>query len=210
VDPEAILEIDPIEDTLEKEEDVDNDEGYEEGVGDPGPDRPPNTRPVAGAGTLRAQPTNLKPGDETLSVFIEKWGFKDGASKFRDPQVVVSVRNMNGDPVEAVQETPVPRGQGAANQNYVFFEKWVHIQTTLNKLGSKCAIFFEFRHYKPDKKKRSIKSYCMLEMDEIRSGPIQLEIYKKPANYKRNRDPSLLSVKPFYLHLDLRIDTVEG
>eukprot|EP00955_Chlamydomonas_euryale_P011436 123211-Chlamydomonas_euryale.AAC.7 len=68
-------------------QDVDNDEGYEEGVGDPGPDRPPNTRPVAGAGTLRAQPTNLKPGDETLSVFIEKWGFKDGASKFRDPQV---------------------------------------------------------------------------------------------------------------------------
>ena len=27
------------------------------------------------------------------------------------------------------------------------------MQTSLNKLGTKCAIFFEFRHYKVDKKK---------------------------------------------------------
>jgi hypothetical protein len=151
------------------------------------------------------------------------------------------------------QETPI----GKTNtSHYVFFDNWVHVQTSLNKLGSKCAIFLEFRHWKPDKKKvrrkreqregearrtarlcgrceaapdlleltrvsvcacacdvacaqRSTKAYCFLEMDEIRSGPVTLEVYKKPAIYNRKRNPSLLSVKPFYLHLELQVETVQ-
>ena len=49
-----------------------------------------------------------------------------------------------------MQETPFGR---RGNSNYVLFENDVHVQTSLNKLGTKCAIFFEFRHYKVDKKK---------------------------------------------------------
>jgi hypothetical protein len=44
-----------------------------------------------------------------------------------------------------------------------------------------------------------------MEMDEIKNGPITLEIYKKPANYSRGKKPALLSVKPLYLHLDLSL-----
>ncbi len=34
------------------------------------------------------------------------------------------------------------------------------------------------------------------------------QVYRKPANFKRDRDPSLLSIKPFYLHLSLSIETI--
>ena len=45
-------------------------------------------------------------------------------------------------------------------------------------------------------------------MDEIKPGPMTLEVYKKPANFKRNKKPTLLSVKPFFLHLHLTIEKV--
>ena len=56
---------------------------------------------------------------------------------------------------------------------------------------------------------KSCKCYCFMEMDEIRTGPITLEVYKKPPNYARTKEPSLLSVKPFYLHLYLTVETYE-
>lgn len=31
-----------------------------------------------------------------------------------------------------------------------------------------------------------------------------LEVYKKPAVYTRKRKPALLTVKPFYLHLEIK------
>lgn len=52
---------------------------------------------------------------------------------------------------------------------------------------------------------KSCKAYCFLEMDEIKSGPVTLEVYKKPPNYTRSRTPALLSMKPLYLHLDLAV-----
>lgn len=56
---------------------------------------------------------------------------------------------------------------------------------------------------------RSVKAYCFLEMDELRNGPVTLEVYRKPAApYQRSKKPSLLSVKPYYLHLDLTINAV--
>ncbi len=45
-----------------------------------------------------------------------------------------------------------------------------------------------------------------MEMDEIKPGPLTLEVYKKPAAYARTKKPSLLSVKPLYLHLDLAVE----
>ena len=119
-----------------------------------------------------------------------------------------------------MQETPFGR---RGNSNYVLFENDVHVQTSLNKLGTKCAIFFEFRHYKVDKKKvggsassrgealapdsdrfkrdlsrtfsvsrgnnisilctcpshrvqKSCKCYSFMEMDEVKAGPVTLEV----------------------------------
>ncbi|KAG2452599.1 hypothetical protein HYH02_002836 [Chlamydomonas schloesseri] len=152
-----------------------------------------------GDGTLRPAPAHKK-GDISLMVFIDKWGFKDAMS-FYEPRVVVSVRDEKGKAVEAVQETPV----GRSNLSYVFFENAIYIQTPLNALSDKAAIFFEFRHFKAKKNKKSIKAYAFMEMDEIKSGPVTLEVYKKPADYKRSKKPGLLSVKPLYLHLDLTV-----
>lgn len=53
---------------------------------------------------------------------------------------------------------------------------------------------------------KSCKAYCFMEMDEIKSGPVTLEIYKKPPNYARTKKPSLFTVKPLYLHLDLHVE----
>jgi hypothetical protein len=47
-----------------------------------------------------------------------------------------------------------------------------------------------------------------MEMDELKEGAVTLEVYKKPAIYKRNKKPALLTVKPLYLHMYLTIATV--
>lgn len=192
IDPEVVLGV-TIENNLEVEPQPAQ---YE-----------PEEAPAASNGTLRGRPANLRSGDRVLSIYVEKWGFKE-AFNFQEPRVVLSVRDQHGEVVEAVQETPVGK-RNPGDNNYIFFDNTIHVQTCLNKLGSKCAIFFEFKHFKPDKKKKSCKCYSFLEMDEIRSGPITLEVYKKPPNYDRNRKPSLLSIKPFYLHLYLTVETYE-
>ncbi|KAG2494562.1 hypothetical protein HYH03_007328 [Edaphochlamys debaryana] len=153
-------------------------------------------------GTLRSAPQHGN-GDVGLVIYIEKWGFKDAMSYY-EPKVVVSVRDEHGKVVEAVQETPI----GRSNISYVVFENTVWVQTPLNHMSDKSAIFFEFKHFKAKKGKKSIKAYAFLEMDEIKNGPITLEVYKKPAVYKRNKKPTLLSVKPLYLHLDLTVRQV--
>ncbi len=47
------------------------------------------------------------------------------------------------------QETPT----GRSNHSYVFFENTVYVQTPLNELSDKAAIFFEFKHFKAKKNK---------------------------------------------------------
>ncbi len=61
-------------------------------------------------------------------------------------------RELTDDACPCAQETPVGK-RVPGSGNYIFFDNTIHVQTSLNKLGSKCAIFFEFRHYKADKKK---------------------------------------------------------
>ncbi|MEW5308696.1 MAG: hypothetical protein WDW38_000635 [Sanguina aurantia] len=98
----------------------------------------------AGDGTLRGPNPSHGKGESALTIFIEKWGFKD-VGVFTDPRVVISVRDADGNVLEALQETP--KGKGT-NSSYVFFENTVHIQTCLRKLPEDSAIFFEFKHYK--------------------------------------------------------------
>lgn len=43
-----------------------------------------------------------------------------------------------------------------------------------NPLGA--AIFFEFKHYKPKKRFTSTKCFAFMEMDEIKAGPIVIEL----------------------------------
>ncbi|GFH14512.1 staygreen domain-containing protein [Haematococcus lacustris] len=143
------------------------------------------TLPASNNGTLRDPPTSVRKGDTTLVIQIHKWGFKD-ATGFVEPRVAVSVRNDKGDPVEAVQETPTT---SQVSQQYLVFENTVYLQTPINRLPEGSAIFFEFKHWKAKKQKKSCKAYCFMELDEIKQGPITLEVYKKPVNYSRNKKP---------------------
>lgn len=73
-------------------------------------------------------------------------------------------------PVDAplLQETPIGR-RSPYDINYVVFDNTIHIQTSLNKLGTDCAIFFEFKHWKPDKKKVSAGWALCVSMSMLRS-----------------------------------------
>jgi len=73
------------------------------------------------------------------------------------------------------------------------------------------ALFFEFKHYKPEKRRDSCKCYSYIshnDMTQLRAGHLELMIWRceKPTNYvmaHRKR----LSVKPLYLHVDIQFET---
>ncbi|KAI8474619.1 MAG: cytoskeletal adhesion-domain-containing protein [Monoraphidium minutum] len=171
--------------------------------------------PGAEAGTLRPPPKGMGPGDATLSVLIDSWHTK-GADALRDASVVVSVRSGRGQLLEAVQETPPPAGTG---EQQLRWGVTVHLQTPLACLGEDWSVFFELRHWKADKKKRSTRAWCMLERDEV--APLlaaraaapsggdghrkALEVYAKPALPTALSAPRLLSSKPLYLYAALHV-----
>jgi len=63
------------------------------------------------------------------------------------------------------------------------------------------ALFFEFKHYKPKKKKVSVRCWSFMELSELkRDEEIVLEIYHKPTDLKKKKF-KLHSEKPLYLHL---------
>eukprot|EP00854_Cymbomonas_tetramitiformis_P011641 gene11641-13749_t len=140
-------------------------------------------------------------GDEALSIHIEKIGFKD-ATVFIDPCVTVSVVDKESELIESQQDTP-PSNRN--KPNYVLFGNTVHIQTPINRLEKGAAILFEFKHFKPKKKKVSTKAWAFMELEEFTNAHgnnLSLEIYKKPTDVKRKK-LNLLSVKPLYLHVEL-------
>lgn len=159
---------------------------------------------VGTSGELLCQPK--KPPDKgavTLSILVVQWGFKD-PTQFCKPRVVVSVVDRKGKALEPVQETPPSI---ATEGLHLKFGNSVDIQTPLKKLGPASAIFFELRHWKEKKKKKSVKAYCFLELDEIKPGEVVLEAYKKPTDFRRRKQPRLLSVKPLFLRLKLTLKT---
>uniref|UniRef100_A0A3P9J871 Axin interactor, dorsalization associated n=2 Tax=Oryzias latipes TaxID=8090 RepID=A0A3P9J871_ORYLA len=137
-----------------------------------------------------------EPGITLLTVRIEKIGLKD-AGQCIDPYITVSVKDVNGVDLNPVQETPVATRK---EDNYIHFCVDVEIQRHVEKLPKGAAIFFEFKHYKPKKKFTSTKCYAFLEMDEIKPGPLVIELYKKPTDFKRKK-LQLLTKKPLFLHL---------
>lgn len=72
----------------------------------------PDEATTSGDGTLRTAPAGHRRGDTSLTIFIDKWGFKEAAG-FYEPRVVVSVRDEFGENIEAVQVRGAGR-EGAA------------------------------------------------------------------------------------------------
>ncbi|KAM9798155.1 axin interactor, dorsalization-associated protein [Neosynchiropus ocellatus] len=137
-----------------------------------------------------------EPGMSLLTLRIEKIGLKD-AGQCIDPYMTVSVKDCNGVDLNPVQDTPVATKK---EDTYIHFSVDVEVQRHVEKLPKGAAIFFEFKHYKPKKRFTSTKCFAFMEMDEIKPGPIVIELYKKPTDFKRKK-LQLLTKKPLYLHL---------
>lgn len=170
----------------------------------------PSRGDVSGAegGSLLSPVVLRQRGQCSLSIFVEKWGFKD-ATAFIDPFVTISVLDKSGGLLENQQDTP-PCNRN--KPNYVLFGNTVHIQTLTAKLKPGSAIIFEFKHFKPKKKKVSTKAWALMEYDEFINNDrskLALEIYEKPTDFKRKR-LNLLSVKPLYLHIELARRTLDA
>ncbi|XP_071323845.1 axin interactor, dorsalization-associated protein isoform X1 [Trachinotus anak] len=164
---------------------------------------------AAGAGSAEAFPPRApasqgtllprlpsEPGMTLLTIKIEKIGLKD-AGQCIDPYMTISVKDLNGVDLNPVQDTPVATRK---EDTYIHFSVDVEIQRHVEKLPKGAAIFFEFKHYKPKKRFTSTKCFAFMEMDEIKPGPIVIELYKKPTDFKRKK-LQLLTKKPLYLHL---------
>ncbi|XP_077409349.1 axin interactor, dorsalization-associated protein isoform X2 [Vanacampus margaritifer] len=152
-------------------------------------------RAPASQGTLLPRLPS-EPGMTLLTIRIEKIGLKD-AGQCIDPYMTISAKDSNGMDLNPVQDTPVATKK---EDIYIHFSMDVDIQKHLEKLPKGAAIFFEFKHYKPKKRFTSTKCFAFLEMDEIKPGPIVIELYKKPTDFKRKK-LQLLTKKPLYLHL---------
>ncbi|XP_076964551.1 axin interactor, dorsalization-associated protein-like [Callospermophilus lateralis] len=131
-----------------------------------------------------------------LTIRIEKIDLKD-TGQCIDPYITVSVKDLNGIDLTLVPDTPVASRK---EDTYVHFNVDIELQKHIEKLNKGAAIFFEFKHYKPKKRVTSTKCFAFMEMDEIKPGPIVIELYKKPTDFKRKK-LQLLTKKPLYLHL---------
>ncbi|XP_077878997.1 axin interactor, dorsalization-associated protein isoform X3 [Ictidomys tridecemlineatus] len=175
-----------------EEEHLEFEEDEEEGGAGAGS---PNSFPARVPGTLLPRLPS-EPGMTLLTIRIEKIGLKD-AGQCIDPYITVSVKDLNGIDLTPVQDTPVASRK---EDTYVHFNVDIELQKHIEKLTKGAAIFFEFKHYKPKKRFTSTKCFAFMEMDEIKPGPIVIELYKKPTDFKRKK-LQLLTKKPLYLHL---------
>ncbi|RLO10361.1 hypothetical protein DYB28_001779 [Aphanomyces astaci] len=165
-----------------------------------------------------------KADDDTphvVTILIQKIGLKD-VERYVDPQIVVSVVDKDLVVVEEKQDTSIAVGRVAP---YIMFDSAIELRTHLHVLRqsmSRCClgrlkhcyvddstIYFEFVHYKKAKRKKSVRCWAMLEMDEIKAGggPLALELYTKPCDVAKKR-VHLFTVKPLYLHVDIRLEPV--
>ena len=84
------------------------------------------------------------------------------------------------------------------------FALQVHVQQSIDKIPRDSALYFEFKRWKAKKDMVTAKAYSFIDWDQLNNlqpGKCALEVYKAPADFARKIKPSLLSVKPLYLHL---------
>ncbi|OQR80449.1 axin interactor [Thraustotheca clavata] len=155
-------------------------------------DPPPATEKTSKAATGDTR-------DQRLSILIDKIGLKD-AERYVDPQIIVSCYCDEGGFIEPKQEVPIST---MLDPPYIGFNHTITLETTMPTLHSRnCVIFFEFVHYKKEKRKKSVRCWTMLELDEIQPRQLILELYAKPCDVHR-KQIRLLTEKPLYLHLTL-------
>lgn len=132
-----------------------------------------------------------------VSLRIEKIGLKD-AQDYIDPFMTVIVADTKTNLLDT-HDTPTARERRAT---HVIFNHQVYLNISLEDMQrQQAALFFEFKHYKPKKKKVSTRCWAFMELSELkRDEEIVLEIYHKPTDLRKKK-LKLHSEKPLYLHL---------
>jgi len=132
-----------------------------------------------------------------ISLQIDRFGLKD-AQDYIDPFMTILVADPNGIILDT-HDTPIARDRTAT---YVNFHSLVFLNISMEDMQRhSAAIFFEFKHYKPKKKKVSTRAWAFMELLELkRDEEIVLEIYHKPTDL-RKKSLKLHSEKPLYCHL---------
>eukprot|EP00931_Biecheleriopsis_adriatica_P073538 TRINITY_DN477_c0_g1_i1.p1 TRINITY_DN477_c0_g1~~TRINITY_DN477_c0_g1_i1.p1 ORF type:complete len:323 (-),score=86.16 TRINITY_DN477_c0_g1_i1:7-975(-) len=132
-----------------------------------------------------------------VCIRIDKMGLKD-AQEYIDPTMTVIVADSRASILDS-RDTPIASEKRAT---HVIFNQQVYLNVSLEDMQkSGAAIFFEFKHYKPKKKKVSTRCWAFMELTELkRDEEIVLEIYHKPTDLKKKK-LNLHSEKPLYLHL---------
>merc|ERR1712039_785040 len=96
-------------------------------------------------------------------------------------------------------DAPVAKERRAT---HVIFDHQVYLNISLEDMErQQAALFFEFKHYKPKKKKISTRCWAFMELAELkRDEEIVLELYHKPTDL-RKKSIKLHTEKPLYLHV---------
>ncbi|KNC51050.1 axin interactor [Thecamonas trahens ATCC 50062] len=144
--------------------------------------RPVKRAEAPAGGFLLPPPAPFPGGGTQVSIYLDRIGFAD-AESYLEPRITITVVDGRGKLLESAQETPVAVRKDAS---YVYF-------------GAR------FKHYKPKKAKLSTRAFCLLEPDELGADgeELLLEIYKKPADFKRKKKLKLFSDAPLFLHVRL-------
>lgn len=167
----------------------------------------PGSSAMSGGGRWNAQLPPLivtQSGTTTLSVRLEKIGLKD-ATSYIEPRLTVTVVDERGVARGVGQDLPPA---GGVRGSHIEFGSTVHLQTPWSELAPGWAVFFEFKHYKPKKRKVSTRCFAFLEYDEMREGvdsDMVLELYTKPTDFTKRRI-RLHTRKPLYLHVRLQFE----
>merc|ERR1719350_154824 len=109
-----------------------------------------------------------------VSIRIEKIGLKD-AQDYIDPFMSILVADTKLNVLDN-HDTPIAKERRAT---HVIFNHQIYLNISLEDMHRQAAaLFFEFKHYKPKKKKISTRCWCFMELNELkRDEEIVIEIY---------------------------------
>jgi hypothetical protein len=144
----------------------------------------------------------VQSGHHSISFKITHIGLKD-AQTYIHPSIEVSVVAHSGRAPEVLETVSTPNSNRNGPQ-FVQFNHEVVLETTWEEMKrNDLSVFFEFKHYKPKKRKVSTRCYAFADSTEIaamtHNTPVALELYKKPTDFTKRRT-QLFTVKDLFLN----------
>jgi len=132
-----------------------------------------------------------------VGLRIDQIGLKD-AQEYIDPFMTILVADPRTYILDS-HDTPVGKERSTT---HVTIKHQVYLNISYEDMQRQgAALFFEFKHYKPKKKKTSTRCWAFMELSELkRDEEIVLELYHKPTDLRKKK-LKLHTEKQLYLHL---------